>query len=129
MTTIDDAIEREKVVAKYHRDKKNNILKTVESYDEHCRMAREHEQLASWLEELKELKEKATPKKCTDIQTPVVTWGICPTCNGEPFSLGKPQRIFQNQNYCHNCGQRIDWSEEIERLTKNLEQLEEKKTQ
>ena len=55
---------------------------------------------------------KAQPAQPLDVQTPVVTWGICPSCNGLPMLLGRPRRIMQSENYCSNCGQRIDWGEE-----------------
>lgn len=48
-------------------------------------------------------------KPCEDIQSPVVPWGICPNCHGLPPLLGKPRRVFSNENYCSNCGQRIEW--------------------
>lgn len=53
--------------------------------------------------------EKQIPKKLLDIQEPVVKWGICPTCKGEPFTLGKRTRILESANYCPNCGQALDW--------------------
>lgn len=58
--------------------------------------------------------DRQIPKECTDIQEPVVKWGICPTCKGLPMQLGRPQRIFASQNYCQNCGQRILWKGEEE---------------
>lgn len=56
--------------------------------------------------------EKQIPKKPSDITSPVVRWGICPVCKGEPFALGRPNRIFDSCNYCSNCGQALDWSDE-----------------
>lgn len=66
---------------------------------------------AGFWEQSAALLDRDTPKKCEDIQTPVVTWGICPTCHGLPELLGKQQRVFISQNYCSNCGQRIDWTD------------------
>lgn len=54
--------------------------------------------------------EKAQPAQPLDVQTPVITWGICPSCKGLPMLLGSPRRIMQIEKYCSNCGQRIDWS-------------------
>ena len=64
---------------------------------------------------IRELVEKATPKKPIDIQCPVVIWGLCPTCMGElnPF-CGMPNRVFRSDRYCRDCGQALDWSEEDE---------------
>ena len=61
---------------------------------------------------LEMLIEKQIPKKPIDVQKPVVRWGICPTCKGLPEELGRPQRVFQSDNYCSNCGQKIDWGDE-----------------
>lgn len=59
-----------------------------------------------------EVLKKQIPKKPLDITSPVVRWGICPICKGEPFALGRPNRIFDSCNYCSNCGQALDWSGE-----------------
>ena len=63
---------------------------------------KDHEQLAEWLEELKELKEKNTEKK-------VEVWANgeehCPCCDKKLSSLG----FFK---HCIDCGQKLDWSDE-----------------
>ncbi|MGN0557865.1 MAG: hypothetical protein ACI4IS_00240 [Acutalibacteraceae bacterium] len=57
--------------------------------------------------------EKQIPKKPLDICTPVVTWGLCPTCKGELNKLGRtPNRVFIQQSFCQDCGQALDWSDE-----------------
>lgn len=56
--------------------------------------------------------ERQIPKKPEDIQTPLIRWGICPICKGLPEQLGSPQRIFNSENYCPNCGQAIDWEDQ-----------------
>lgn len=61
---------------------------------------------------LGELVELATPTKPVDIQTPLVTWGLCPNCRGEMNKLaGKPNRLLIGTRYCPDCGQRLDWSD------------------
>lgn len=56
--------------------------------------------------------EKQMPKKPLDICTPVVTWGLCPVCKGELNKLGnRPNRVFENQVYCSDCGQALDWND------------------
>ena len=56
--------------------------------------------------------EKQIPKKQLDICTPVVTWGLCPVCKGELNKLGnRPNRVLENQAYCSDCGQALDWGE------------------
>lgn len=56
--------------------------------------------------------EKQIPMKPLDIQTPVVKWGVCPNCKGLPEVLGRAQRVYCSMEYCYNCGQAIDWTEE-----------------
>lgn len=55
---------------------------------------------------------KQIPKKPIDVCTPVVKWGVCPNCKGElnKLSIGK-NRVFENQKYCIDCGQALDWSD------------------
>lgn len=56
--------------------------------------------------------EKQIPKKPLDKQTPVITWAICPVCKGERnMRGGKANRIFKSNEYCPDCGQRLDWSD------------------
>lgn len=58
---------------------------------------------------------KQIPQKPLDICTPVVTWGICPNCQGEISKLnGRPARHIIGTNYCPDCGQALDWSVEDE---------------
>lgn len=55
---------------------------------------------------------KSIPQKPLDICTPVVKWGICPNCHGKKNMLGgKPNRCFESEKYCKDCGQKLDWSE------------------
>lgn len=64
------------------------------------------------LKVLEELVELATPTKPVDIQTPLVTWGLCPSCRGEMNKLGgKPNRLLIGTRYCPDCGQRLEWSD------------------
>lgn len=50
--------------------------------------------------------EKQIPKKpiLDTIFPSGVRWYLCPVC--------KHNNIEKNDNYCHNCGQALDWSEE-----------------
>ena len=54
------------------------------------------------LELLEELVERATPKKPTSEKE---IFYLCPVCNE---FVGDE---YDSDNYCHNCGQAIDWSE------------------
>lgn len=67
---------------------------------------------SSDIELIEKIVKKAIPMKPIDIQTPVVTWGLCPVCKGEYRKLGKkPNRVFLSDKYCPDCGQRLDWSD------------------
>lgn len=56
--------------------------------------------------------ERHIPRKPTDVCTPVVTWGLCPVCQGKLNMLGRrPNRVFKDTNFCPDCGQALDWSD------------------
>lgn len=103
--TIDEAIRNHKFEAKECRSLiiKDEHLELQESYynSQALKSAEEHEQIAEWLEELKELKEKNTEKK-------VEVWANgeehCPCCDKNMSSLG----FFK---HCIDCGQKLDWSD------------------
>ena len=86
--------------------------------------AKEHEQLAEWLEELKQYRTIGTPEECkaaTEKQTAKKpdyegdgysdghlvydTW-ICPCC-GKHYEVD-----YDDYDFCPACGQCIDWSDE-----------------
>ena len=57
--------------------------------------------------------ERQVPKKPTYVCTPVITWGLCPVCKGKLNMLGRqPSRVFKSNNFCPDCGQALDWSDE-----------------
>lgn len=83
-----------------------NVNSLARSSD-HC-----NESDHSDIELIEEIVKKAIPIKPIDVQTPVVTWGLCPVCKGEYRKLGrKPNRVFLSDKYCPDCGQRLDWSD------------------
>ena len=86
--------------------------------------ANEHEQLAEWLEELKQYRAIGTPEECraavekqtarrpdyegdgyADGHLVYDTW-ICPCC-GKHYEVD-----HDDYDFCPECGQCIDWSEE-----------------
>lgn len=56
--------------------------------------------------------ERQIPKKPTDVCT-VIIWGLCPVCKGKLNMLsGQPNKVFKSNNFCPDCGQALDWSDE-----------------
>lgn len=56
--------------------------------------------------------ERQIPKKPTDVCT-VIICGLCPVCKGKLNMLGRqPNRVFKSDNFCPDCGQALDWSDE-----------------
>lgn len=80
--------------------------------------AKEHEQLAEWLEELKQYRTIGTVEECRaamERQNPIAaiaekedtgtTRYICPTCG---MYMGWSTGMFPAR-YCWKCGQKLDW--------------------
>lgn len=83
--------------------------------------ANEHEQLAEWLEEVKQYRAIGTPEECRaamERQNPRAaiaekedtgtTKYTCPTCG---MYMGWSTGTFPAR-YCWKCGQKLDWSDE-----------------
>lgn len=99
--------------------------------------ANEHEQLAEWLEELKQYRTIGTPEECraaVEKQIPKkiihpgcydndgiwrtwngiddVPYDLCPSCETNLCTSGAFGRDKNRMKYCENCGQKLDWSDE-----------------
>lgn len=130
---IQQAIEHAREVTKCKRaEATNNFPTLVEYYNECKKCADEHEQLAEWLEELKQYKQlgtleevrEAVEKQQADkprifrLSAHGVPDGYlysCPNC--EYGIIKKDNRGFYSgprTKYCPDCGKRLDWSEENE---------------
>ena len=110
--TIDEAIAHAREVASRKFDDRVHCI----------RCAEEHEQLAEWLEELKQYRAIGTLEECRALKDRLVAKkvslrhvrkfvgfddGKCPTC-GESVS-----RDFDGVDvFCPECWQRLDWSDE-----------------
>lgn len=57
------------------------------------------------LEEIREAVERQNAKKVEDIMGDKLKFCTCPLC-------GKRISNVEGGNYCQNCGQKLDWSEE-----------------
>lgn len=124
---IDEAITHAKEIAKRQRKASVEWLKESNEEGSHeeeiskgCKKcAEEHEQLADWLEELKQYQsigtleevseavEKQKEKKPKNVKTEGYRYTDtyrCPTCGGNFSGTGIA-------DYCYHCGQHIDWSE------------------
>lgn len=115
-----EAIEHAREVAKRKRAEATyNFPTLIEYYNECKKCADEHEQLAQWLEELKQYKalgaleevreavEKQKGRKPKNVNTEGYRYTDtyrCQTCGGNFSGTGIA-------DYCYHCGQRIDWSE------------------
>jgi hypothetical protein len=65
-----------------------------------------------WLEEAKEVLEKQTPKKITHTAT-LKTSCTCPNCGNclDKFEKFGESIVRVKYQYCHFCGQALDWGE------------------
>lgn len=120
--TIDRAIEHARDVAKRRMaEYENHYDKDAHYYPMQCKKcAEEHEQLAEWLEELKQYREIGTVEGCRESvgkqtakkpdyegdgyyngELVYDTW-ICPCCEK------RYEVDYDNYNYCPNCGQKLD---------------------
>lgn len=59
-----------------------------------------------------ELVDKATPKKCRDINEEEVRYSACPCCSKVVKDVWNGAN--HQPNYCYFCGQRICWSKDDE---------------
>ena len=109
-----ETIEYCKEVARKNR--KNNVRNTIIIPNHwissaHC--AEEHEQLAKWLEELQEYKQLGTLEEVREAvekqkrKKPRAITNRCYVCT----HCGLVSSLKIKHNYCHACGQHIDWSE------------------
>lgn len=65
------------------------------------------EQLDKDIDEIEKMFDKETPKKAKPMYLPLVSTPYrCPCCG----TLVRSE--IEKFNYCHNCGQAIDWSDE-----------------
>ncbi len=120
--TIDRAIAHARDVAKRRMaEYENHYDKDAHYYPMQCKKcAEEHEQLAEWLEELKQYREIGTVEECRESvgkqtakkpdyegdgyyngELVYDTW-ICPCCEK------RYEVDYDNYNYCPNCGQKLD---------------------
>ena len=110
---IQEAIEHCKEVSRKNR--KNNVRNTIVIPNHwissaHC--AEEHEQIAEWLEELKQYKQLGTLDEVREAvekqkrKKPCASnrCYVCPHC-------GLVASLKIKHNYCDACGQHIDWTE------------------
>ena len=122
--TLNEAIAHARKVAEHNiRDSKytkiSNNKQMNDKYVLGCiECAKEHEQLAEWLEELKEYRTIGTPDECRAAvekqkeRKPIkydkmALWAYaCPKC-GEPLI-----KTNYEYKYCDMCGQKLDWGDE-----------------
>lgn len=59
-------------------------------------------------EVVKQALEKQIPKKPEKNE---YNYFICPCCNSDDYSLMHDSNYADRYNYCHNCGQALDWGD------------------
>ena len=114
--TIDEAIVHAREVASRKFDDRVHCI----------RCAEEHEQLAEWLEELKQYRAIGTPEECRAAVEKQKAkkpkeyedkfYG-CPACGNVLLHKWEkyPTKLMNKKNglpYCLGCGQKLDWSDE-----------------
>ena len=114
--TIDEAIIHAREVASRKFDDRVHCIKCAE----------EHEQLAEWLEELKQYRAIGTPDKCRaavekqkakkpkEYEDKFYACAICGNVLLHKWEK-YPTKLMDKKNglpYCFGCGQKLDWSDE-----------------
>ena len=103
--TLDEAIKHTTEVAK----DKENIASFLWNTKEKARLeddASEYRQLAEWLKELKEYKDKNEPKLVIYLCDGY--WAECPNCS---FTFEDDDADWE-MPYCPSCGQALKWEME-----------------
>lgn len=114
-TMINEVITHEREIAKknYLQGMLCHANPNDEELDGCIECARDHEQLAEWLEELQKYKQIGTLEEVREAmekqraKKPCASnrCYVCPHC-------GLVASLKIKHNYCDACGQHIDWSEE-----------------
>ena len=88
----------------------NEIIERLRKLSESLRQTQAFDnlnQLDKDIDEIEKIFDKATPKKAKPMYLPLVSTPYrCPCCG----TLVRSE--IEKFNYCHNCGQAIDWSDE-----------------
>ena len=88
----------------------NEIIERLRKLSESLRQTQAFDnlnQLDKDIDEIEKIFDKATPKKAKPMYLPLVSTPYrCPCCD----TLVRSE--IEKFNYCHNCGQAIDWSDE-----------------
>ena len=125
---LDEAIVHAREVAERNRNQyKNCPSDRTDIRHQTCEeCAKEHDQLAEWMEELKQYRAIGTPDGCRAAVEKQKTkkpkenedkfYG-CPTCGNILLHKWEkyPTKLMDKKNglpYCFGCGQKLDWSDE-----------------
>lgn len=120
--TLDEAITHAREVAIEKSSIATELSLAGTDANKCIKCKQEHEQLAKWLEELKQYRVIGTPEECmaalekqkakkpdfegdgyADGHLVYDTW-ICPCC-GKHYEVD-----YDDYDFCPNCGQKLDWS-------------------
>lgn len=119
--TLDEAIAYAYKVAVEQSGIATELLLSGTDASEYLERKREHEQLAEWLEELKEYREIGTPEECraavekTKEKEPIIDKCTCPSC-GTYNEVVKERRntVVRDTVYCWHCGQALSCKRDID---------------
>ena len=104
--TIDEAIVHAREVASRKFDDRVHCI----------RCAEEHEQLAEWLEELKQYRAIGTLEECREAvekQTDEKPTAVLGTFGGKEYECKNcGSDVCYGDEYCRWCGQKLDWSDQ-----------------
>lgn len=72
----------------------------------------------AWVEDSKSVQAIKLAKECIEKQIPKnptkdeYGYYVCSFCGADDYALMHDSIIANKYNFCHNCGQALDWSEE-----------------
>ena len=126
--TLDEAIVHAREVASEQKRRSGACVQNDSECDKFStclKCAEEHEQLAKWLEELKEYRAIGTPEECRAAvekqkakkPIPIDHEKYMDTVINAQFLRGaywcpNCRHVVKSGTHCNDCGQKLDWSDE-----------------
>lgn len=104
---LKEMMQQKLIMTNYHGRGEKDAEEIAFDFDRAIQALKENQEYKKLgtLEEVREAVERQKAKKVTDIRGDKLKFCTCPFC-------GKRISNVEGGNYCQNCGQRLDWSEE-----------------